>query len=137
MKRPTKTRTTKTKTAETRKTTRIVLQALSDSKCGFGWVWAWVRVRVFVAYNVLNHFVGGEELDREVVLTDAGVGSREWVFPEAKGEHPDRRLVVDSGVGVEDVPATVANERVVGQQGEIVDLDEWGAHDAERDDQSR
>lgn len=96
-----------------------------------------VRVRVFVAYNVLDHVVGGEELGREVVLADAGIGSWEGVFPEAKGADPGRRLVVNSGVGVEDGTAATADERVVGQQGEIVDLDEWGAHDAERDDQSR
>lgn len=90
-----------------------------------------------MADQVLDRVVGGEELRGEVVLADPGVRSREGVFPPAEGADPDRRLVIDAGVGVEDGPAAAADQRVVRKRWEIVDLDEWGTHDAERDDQSR
>lgn len=85
--------------------------------------------------GILHGAVRREELRRQVVLSNAGVGTREGVPLVTKGAHPDPRRVVDAGVRVEDAAAAGADQGVVGEDGELGEPRERGAHDAERDDE--
>lgn len=86
---------------------------------------------------VFDSAVSGEKLSGEIVVADAGIGSGKGILERTKGADPDGGAVIDAGVGVENGAAAGAEERVVGEQGEIVDLQEWGVHDAEGDHEGR
>lgn len=55
----------------------------------------------------------------------------------AKGAHPNPGRVVDAGIRVQDAAAAGADQGVIGEDGELGELRERGAHDAKRDHDRR